>query len=617
MPPRKPQEDPHDLDVRERKDAAQEEEREAASHEEEAPQYGSMGGNAMAAEARGAEVAVDPRRDQGARNQKGTPDDGDPDGDASARPPEASGAVAAEMFGDAGWVPPNPPLAAAPVVEHWFEDTFVPLAARKIAFQRMQEVARTRAAPPPPVRLDGRGWVEPSGEVAARYALPWAKEAARWFPPTAEGALLAWWTEGSTHALGAASGGRVPRTVRAAAIATLALRHAQAPPHLALRLDLDAQRGTIDELEHQLAAGRARARTAAELLSPTLRGDDLDPLEQPEDEPPLALQEDWAALLALRPGSTWRDPGPRRGAASHAGRAFAAPPGEAERQRREHLANLGIGLFRELLRQRVRVAGAVAMVARLAHPRVGHRLDASLRALVDAVDTRTAEALTALQPLGRGLTRPPYLRDDDARAILEDIVAQVDAIAAGVPWYFAQWTRALTGEDRLVTRPALRPHPVREALRAGRADRARAALQAPGKLSASARLALLPPCRADLLTAAYAEARSAGDVEGTLLLGIFAGPVLCGAGRADEALAMADHDAELALTLGYARASGDVGGVHALFADASLRRAGALVAMGRDPLAHAALTHAGATLLQRGAPGWAEHLASWAPAQGR
>ena len=543
----------------------------------------ALGGNSLAAERLGAETDVMDRRRADARGGPGH--GGDPveadDGDGlGAAEPEDGTWGAARGFGDPGWVPQPSPAGPAPQPAAWFADAEVDAWRRESRLAELDPSA-------PPLPSGVRPFPEPCDHVAAEAAGAWARAVAGSLPHDEVGTLLRWWIGSGTHLLGPATGSRGARELRVVAIAALALDPQPHGDADGLALELAAVRHGPDQLELALAADASRPSSTVSLLADHVDATPGPAASLPSDDPPDGLMASWVERLALRPGSTWRDGGARE---DHGPRWLHVAPEEKARQRREHLASLGIGLFRDALRTRIRVGGWGREIARLARPRVGAGLDGDILALANAVDVRTSQIIAGLQQLGAGLMKPPYLDADAARELLHSLVDDLDALVAGVPWYFAQWTRVLTSDVDLPPKPVAPPSDdLADALRVGRPDRARRLLGASSPLHA-----LLPPLTSDALEAARPQLPVPLDAIADLLVG----PVALAEGRLDRARAAAQRSQARALARGSS----------ILLAEAAVRMADVLEQTDGPEAADAHLAQHAGRLLASGAVAWAGRL---------
>jgi hypothetical protein len=543
----------------------------------------ALAGNSLAAERLGAETDVMDRRRADARGGPGH--GGDPveadDGDGlGAAEPEDGTWGAARGFGDPGWVPQPSPAGPAPQPAAWFADAEVDAWRRESRLAELDPSA-------PPLPSGVRPFPEPCDHVAAEAAGAWARAVAGSLPHDEVGTLLRWWIGSGTHLLGPATGSRGARELRVVAIAALALDPQPHGDADGLALELAAVRHGPDQLELALAADASRPSSTVSLLADHVDATPGPAASLPSDDPPDGLMASWVERLALRPGSTWRDGGARE---DHGPRWLHVAPEEKARQRREHLASLGIGLFRDALRTRIRVGGWGREIARLARPRVGAGLDGDILALANAVDVRTSQIIAGLQQLGAGLMKPPYLDADAARELLHSLVDDLDALVAGVPWYFAQWTRVLTSDVDLPPKPVAPPSDdLADALRVGRPDRARRLLGASSPLHA-----LLPPLTSDALEAARPQLPVPLDAIADLLVG----PVALAEGRLDRARAAAQRSQARALARGSS----------ILLAEAAVRMADVLEQTDGPEAADAHLAQHAGRLLASGAVAWAGRL---------
>jgi hypothetical protein len=543
----------------------------------------ALGGNSLAAERLGAETDVMDRRggERGAgRGHGGDPVDAeDGDGLGAGEPGDGSWG-AASGFGDPGWVPQPSPAGPVPQPAAWFADAEVDGWRRESRLAELDPLAD-------PLPTGVRPFPEPCDHVAAEAPGAWARAVATSLPHDEVGSLLRWWIGSGTHLLGPATGSRGARELRLVALAALALDPQPVGDADGLALELQAVRHGPDQLELALAADASRPSSTVALLADHVDATPGPPVPLPPDDPPDGLMASWVERLALRPGSTWRDGGPRD---AEGPRWLHVSAAETARQRREHLAGLGIGLFRDALRTRIRVGGWGREVARLARPRIGGGLDADILALANAVDLRTSQVIAGLQQLGAGLMKPPYLDAEEARELLHSLVDDLDALVAGVPWYFAQWTRVLTASLPLPPPPPpAAPDALSEALRVGRPDRARRLLGAGSPLQA-----LLPPLHSDTLEAARADLPVPLDAIADLLVG----PVALAEGRLDRARAAAQRSHARALARGSS----------ILLAEAAVRMADVLEQTDGPEAADACLAENAARLFASGAIAWAARL---------
>lgn len=581
--------DRHDSRGRKPEKKPEEEEEEAQGEEGESEQgkVRQVAGNSFAADAAEQSTSIDGGMDRASAYQKGTPDEGDPEDGPAAQAMGESEDLDTLMFGDPGWVPPPVANVPMPQVSQWVEDLVADWRVRGERLSQMRENADAG-----PVVARGPTWTP---DVVHEHAAGWAARVGTMLPDSPIAQTVAWWLETGTGSVPGPPG-RLRRELRAMALGSLALRAFLArlrPGTEDVAVALPVLRVRIDRLEHQLATGPATLHSAAELLAERWVETD-DPVAPLEDDPDESLARWWEATLALRPGELWRD----HGAAPELTPRSRFPLPQAVdpvRLRREQLANLGIGLFREIIRQRVRVAGAIGVLLDVSAAQWGSRLHPELRGLALAVDGETADALGVLRALGRGLQRPPFISDAQARELLEQVIGRVDAVRVAVAWDLARWTSILLDGGLLVDPPRA-AHPIVRALRQGRPDRVRGELTGPAA-------ALLPPLEVDRLLAACDAWRSEGHPALAAMAGVLGGPAALDAGRTEDALYLA----ELGIALGFEL--GDL----ALIADAVLRSADALHARGDAAGAESMLVELGAILVGAGGDALAERVATWVP----
>lgn len=560
-----------------RKEEKEPEEEVAEEVEEGGERAKAVSGNSFAAESAGASGASGVGRAEEQAYQRGNPGEDDGDGGGSAGAPTEDGDLDVVLFGDADWTPPPPIVSNAPRATPWVDDPVADWRVRRARLARMVELSAEAGG------LDALGVRVPPA-VVRDAAVPWAAAAAKWLDPDGVGGAVAWWLETGTASL-TGSGGRLRRGVRSLAVGALALRaltvpEAPEPHHLGPLLGLAALTGRLDRAEQQTAGQRTGLVSAAELVSEALAPAG-EPIEPPmELEPSATTRATFEAVLALRPAGRWGDPGP-------------LPPGTSADglvQRRRQLSDLGVSLFRELLRQRVRVAGAVSLLADLAESTLGASTHAGLQSLCREVDRHTLGALDVLRTLGRGVSRPPYRNDEELRALLADVVQRADTVRGGLVWEVGSWFELIAGGP--VVEPPRRNSASLRALRAGRGDRS-------GLVGVDA--AFLPDAEPKAMLEAWEALRAEGRGELAGVMNALAGPVLLAAGR----LADAQYLAEAGIALGFELSC------PALVADASLRAADALAAGGQAEAAAEVLVDLGSVLVAAEGPAWGELLSGW------
>jgi hypothetical protein len=491
-----------------------------------------------------------------------------------AAPPDGPEDVVIDTLGDPEWSPP--PRPAGPLIAPSER-----LASPELRDARMNLVEdRAESAD-----AGEDAWRVPTGDTVATALRPWAVAASRLAGDDEPGRMLAWWAgHGCTTLTSPAA-----RPLVACALASLAWARNgdDDDASRAVRVALEAGRARIEAAEHHWTLAGGGVPTAASLVGTALSASDLPP---PPAEPPADLTEAsafWREALALRPGRTWR--------AQHHGPPDSTPddvitrligPGAVEPadRRREHVAELGIGLFRELIRHRVRVSAAAVVLADAVLPMMYADVHPGLIDLVARVDQVTQDGLTTLHRLGRGLHLKPYLDDATARAMVDLVAGSVDRAAAAWVRQLATLTAHALGGADLAQLPPGNADPLHAALRAGRPDRL--------VLLDPVAAALRPPLSVASLRSAADEGPTGAALE---LLALLVSP------SPEAAHRQAERVAEIA------RARGNA----ALLAAAAWLGADAAARQGHDP--EPALLAAATRLYELGEAPWAERLVSWAP----
>jgi hypothetical protein len=367
-----------------------------------------------------------------------------------AAPPDGPEDVVIDTLGDPEWSPP--PRPAGPLIAPSER-----LASPELRDARMNLVEdRAESAD-----AGEDAWRVPTGDTVATALRPWAVAASRLAGDDEPGRMLAWWAgHGCTTLTSPAA-----RPLVACALASLAWARNgdDDDASRAVRVALEAGRARIEAAEHHWTLAGGGVPTAASLVGTALSASDLPP---PPAEPPADLTEAsafWREALAMRPGRTWR--------AQHHGPPDSTPddvitrligPGAVEPadRRREHVAELGIGLFRELIRHRVRVSAAAVVLADAVLPMMYADIHPGLIDLVARVDQVTQDGLTTLHRLGRGLHLKPYLDDATARAMVDLVAGSVDRAAAAWVRQLATLTAHALGGADLASAPTVqRPTP--------------------------------------------------------------------------------------------------------------------------------------------------------------
>jgi hypothetical protein len=533
---------------------------------------------------------------------------GDPvdDGAAAdpARPAPTPEWTGPAMFGDEDWLPDTPSVTAPLSLDAWLPDA----RADDHTFDARWEALGVDSAPAngaPGARL------APDADLLYDHLGAWLRVIPSLLASGPTGSLLAWLAETGGAHLDPVERPRSRRRIRQAALGTLALLAARPPTGASLdrwvcRHGLAARSGLLDREEHAAAARGPALHRTVEVLAGHLTA---TPSEPPSTAiGPAELRAWWARRLALRPAAHWRPP-EAAPADPEVLAAFLAPPPEAfDRQEGEAIARQGIGLFREVLRSRIRGGAALAALALSAPLALHDELGGCAARVAARHDDRTTQVLAHLRRLGRGLSREGWSAAL-ARTTLLQAMSAYDQSASAL----LDDLGTLHGmiDEQAPPEPSPGPvDPLHAALRRGDLHRARALLPAPRTAEDVLCRTLIDTLVPDSgphwrpLADLQPKLLQAGRPELALLIDTVLGPAAWRDGDLDEAERFAQRLYRGALT-------------HVLPAsccDATCLLIDLRAARGADPeavelllLAHARDLHA------LGAPVWAGELLWWAP----
>jgi hypothetical protein len=330
-----------------------------------------------------------------------------------------------QMFGHPDWMPPPRRVLPLDAIARWLPEPF----------------PDPRRIPPPPgvdtpVVIGEQPGAAPNLEVVRSHAGTWLRMATDWLDAAGLDDFCHMAGEGARVYAGHDGSRSRVLAVRMAA-ASLGLRNVDTSPRgLAGRLDLEAGVPHIDALERASHAEGRKVPFSAKLARKTL--DRRVP--QKEVAVPTSwhvargqLMTAWSRLLRLRSASARLAPEDRDTGAE----------GLGDQKAREALEDRATALYGDILRLRVRLAGAAEVLAWASEPRFGLRAFPGLYATLEHSDRLTEQALNALRRIGMGMYAADPWTLQRCRDALVGAAEKTDGVYDAIIGTMSRWTAML------------------------------------------------------------------------------------------------------------------------------------------------------------------------------
>lgn len=538
-----------------------------------------------------------------AHGLRGPQHGGDPvvgGGGDPAQAPAAPEWAGPALFGDEDWLPDPTALAPPLDLDAWLGD------ARADADTVMRRLAALDPDGHPQNQAAGV-LLTPHDDLFGAHLGAWLRALPAVLAETSSAAVYAWLAETGAGHLDPSERPRSRRRTRQAALGTLALLtcardRSEPTAELARRLGLTARAELLDQAEQAANRRGPALHRTTELFAEQVGVSPPDPTVLPTT----TAHPWWRAQLALRPAAHWRPPTVSAAPVEPLAAFLPRLTQENDRQSGEAVARQGIGLFREVLRSRVRAAAALTALVRSASPEASDELVGLATALAHRHDERTTAVLAYLRQLGRGLSREGWSAATATQTQLAAMDAYDRAIEALLHELGALHDRTF---DRSMP-DAAPPGALRAALLRGDLRRARTHLPPPQRAEdvlAAAVLDALVPHSTDRwrpVSALQPHLVQAGRYELAALVDTLLAPAAWRDGDA--------HAAELAAER--LRATALAHDLPASHCDATWLLLDLRAARGDDPERLEELLLTAARAARRfGAPGWEFELLHWAP----